>query len=98
MGLDISFNRKQAENAGMEFSLRRNASLKTIADAIGDPDTGYLEWLKSSTNYLKVPNSEHYVSDDGDPACIIVRANKWGITYKPLTDWLTANRIEWHEF
>ena len=57
MGLDISFSREEAIEAGME----------------------------------------HWVNDEGLDTCI-VRANRWGMTYKPLTEWLTYNAIEWSEF
>ena len=40
---------------------------------------------------------EHWVNDEGLDT-YIVRANKWGRTYKPLTEWLTYNAIEWSEF
>jgi hypothetical protein len=103
MGLDISFNRKEAIEAGMETSAMRNGSDASIQlaeedEANGMPNQdGYLEWLYEVQQVIRVPGMEHWVNDEGLDTCI-VRANKWGRTYKPLTEWLTYNAIEWSEF
>ena len=103
MGLDISFNREEAIEAGMETSAMRNGSDASIQlaeedEANGTPNQdGYLEWLYEVQQVIRVPGMEHWVNDEGLDTCI-VRANKWGRTYKPLTEWLTYNAIEWSEF
>jgi hypothetical protein len=98
MGLDISFNREEAIKAGMETSAMRNGSDASIQLAEEDEADGrYLEWLYEVQQVIRVPGMEHWVNDEGLDT-YIVRANKWGMTYKPLTEWLTYNAIEWSEF
>jgi hypothetical protein len=98
MGLDISFSRKEAIEAGMETTAMRNGSDASIQLAEEDEADGrYLEWLYEVQQVIRVPGMEHWVNDEGLDTCI-VRANKWGMTYKPLTEWLTYNAIEWSEF
>ncbi len=93
MGLDIGFNRAAAIAAGMEFKTIPNDGVFDEDDA---PD--YIEWCKASTNCIKVPDTDWYISDDGVGESIVVRANKWGSSYAPLTAWLTKHNIEWSEF
>lgn len=99
MGLDIAFNRKAALEAGLVIKTLDNGTEDEIAEAIQD-DLGaeYIEYLRGQTNCIVVPDAEHLVADDGCEENIIVRANKWGHTYAPLTAWLTANNITWTEF
>jgi len=98
MGLDISFSREEAVEAGMETSAMRNGSDASIQLAEEDEaDCRYLEWLYEVQQVIRVPGMEHWVNDEGLDTCI-VRANRWGMTYKPLTEWLTYNAIEWSEF
>jgi len=70
-------------------------------DYVHDPeypmDDDYVQWCAQSSECIKVPGTDHYVSNDG-VRNIVVRANKWGRTYYPLTAWLTANNIPWEEF
>lgn len=94
MGLDITFNRKQAEEAGMFFKVIPNDGIYDEED-----DPAYIQWCLSSTECIQVPGQDHFVANDsGDPNRVMVRANKWGNTYYPLTDWLTKHEIKWSEF
>jgi hypothetical protein len=47
--------------------------------------------------FIRVPGMNHWVEDVGVDQ-VIVRANKWGHTYEPLTNWLKVNNIGWSEF
>lgn len=104
MGLDVAFNREQAVAAGIEQTRIRNGSDKDIAlaeadEADGMPNQpGYLEWLYTEEPCVRVPGMVHWVEDTGGSNDIVVRANRWGDTYAPLTRWLKANGIEWTEF
>ena len=94
MGLDISFDRKKALDAGL-----------MLVQTVNDPEPGehmadnadYLKWAAEPIECVMVPGCNHMVVNDGVNG-IIVRANKWGITYAPLTTWLKANNITWDEF
>jgi hypothetical protein len=99
MGLDITFSREAAIAAGIQFKDIPNGSPADIQDAI---DIGaaqdYLEWLREVPSYIAVPTTDFFVIDDsGDPTRICVRANRWGRTYHPLTEWLRLHNIEWTE-
>ena len=102
MGLNISFNRQTASNAGLKFKTMCNGSDEDIAfhsnldNENADPE--FLEWLESESVCIRVPYTEFYVEDGGDEENIVVRANKWGRVYEPLTNWLKLNNIPWDEF
>lgn len=102
MGLDISFNRKAAVAAGLVISKDCNGDAATIAFAKSDPDCdpAYLAWLQREDEFIEVPNAGLFVSSDGfpDSEYLVVRANKWGRVYAPLTQWLQANNITWGEY
>jgi hypothetical protein len=94
MGLDIGFNRKAAEKAGLVFKTLPNDG---TYDEDDDPE--YISWCKDSHECIAVPNTDHYVSNDsGSDEHVVVRANRWGSTYYPLTAWLTDHGITWDEF
>lgn len=94
MGLDIGFKRKAAEKAGLVFKIIPNDGCYNEDD---DPD--YISWCKASHECIAVPGTDHYVSNDtGSDEYVVVRANKWGSTYYPLTAWLIKNNIDWDEF
>ena len=95
MGLDIAFDRILATDAGMEFDNIPNSD-RTEFDADEDPE--YVAWCQASTPCVRVPGMDFWAADDGAGDHIVVRANKWGRTYAPLTAWLTANNIPWTEF
>ena len=104
MGLDIAFSRKKAIKAGIELRKREHPS-QAIAEAreafeySGSViDAGYLEYLSRTRTLMAVPYTDHCVQDDGTDEEIIVRANKWGNTYGPLTKWLSEKKIGWTEF
>jgi hypothetical protein len=98
MGLDISFDRKQAIAAGMQFVDATNGSAMCIQDAIDNEcDADYITWLQESTRFVTIPNLGLLRTDDGNADTVIIRANKWGNAYTPLTQWLAENNIEWNE-
>lgn len=107
MGLDVAFNRKQALDAGMKVVNMPNADEDYIAEAVqiyddsSDPsDIRYLNYLKSEGEYLKIEGCDHFVENQGSSNSenFIVRANRWGNTYAPLTAWLLSKNIQWSEF
>lgn len=100
MGLDIAFDRKKAVAAGISMKMIPNGDAESIARAEADecPDPDYIAWLKAEELCVQVPGMEGWVSDDGVGTEIVVRANKWGQVYGPLTAWLRANNIQWDEF
>jgi hypothetical protein len=103
MGLDISFNRAAADAAGIETTTLRNGDNAQIIDVlIGRLINGgifegddYLAWLLEEQLCLRVPGTG-WISDGGIDE-YIVRANKWGYVYGPLTEWLSLNGIKWDE-
>ena len=98
MGLDISFNREKAIAAGLVLSQMANGTEDSIAEAQSQhDDTGYLEWLMRIEEVVHVPGTNMVTTNDGVDA-IVIRANKWGSIYGPMTTWLKANNIEWTEF
>ena len=94
MGLDIAFNRKAALDAGLVLEMVQNGS---EGESCSD-DPEFNAWLQETTECVHVPYCDHLVSNDGSVTDIIVRANKWGRTYEPLTQWLMLNNIPWTEF
>lgn len=99
MGLDIAFNREKAIAAGLVLYKDTVGTAESIAQASDEDgyDAGYIEYLTREREYVRVPNCDYSVENDGITD-IIVRANKWGRTYAPLTQWLTENNITWTEF
>jgi hypothetical protein len=99
MGLDISFDRARAIQAGMVFTREHNGTNWQVrqAEAEGE-DPGYIAWLKRSYVAVHIPGADHHVEDDGTEDRVTVRANKWGRTYYPLTAWLKHHGIPWDEF
>lgn len=91
MGLDIAFNRKAALDAGLELQ----ASEYTYFEY--GPNDEEIPVTVPET-IIAVPGCDHFVSDDGHEEDIVVRANKWGRTYAPLTEWLTKHNLSWEEF
>ena len=99
MGMDISFNKKKALAAGIVIEHKQNGTKQEILDAIAHSDcTEYIAWLKASIEVFKIPETERYVEVCGGIVNYIVRANKWGHTYAPLTTWLKKHGINWSEF
>jgi predicted ThiF/HesA family dinucleotide-utilizing enzyme len=99
MGLDIAFNREAAIAAGMQLKTERVGSDEEIstAERTTPEDACYLSYLRKVAEYIVVPGTNSMV-ENGGVDHIVVRANKWGRTYEPLTTWLKANNIEWSEF
>lgn len=105
MGLDIAFSRSKAVAAGIKLTKSCNGTAAQIREAIamagesdGYMDHSYVDYLSRENTLIEVPYSDHYVQDDGTKAEIVVRANRWGSTYAPLTQWLKENDITWTEF
>lgn len=97
MGLDLCFNRKKAVDAGLILTKEVRGTPEEIAAVSQDvTDIGYYEWLKEEAESFRVPGTDIHVEASGD-VDLFVRANTWGRVYKPLTDWLRANNIEWSE-
>lgn len=97
MGLDISFNRAAALAAGATFRKERAGNEEEIRLAIQDGDKHYLNYLQSMQEYVRIPGMSWDLHNGGYDS-IVVRANKWGNNYEPLTTWLKANNITWDEF
>jgi len=100
MGLDISFNREQAIAAGLKLRKSAGLSWEEARERAKDGngvDLDYAKYLTQDREYVEVPDRDFLVENDGISS-IVVRANKWGRTYEPLTQWLKANNIQWSEF
>lgn len=99
MGLDISFDRAKALAAGMEVRTVRNGDDHDYTTALEyESDPEYIQWLQESSECVIIPLTGALVTNDGIGDTIIVRANKWGRNYLPLTRWLKHHNIEWDEF
>jgi hypothetical protein len=94
MGLDIAFNREEALAAGLELvtEARDPDGVKLWPD-----DKEMQDFCNEVVTYVKVPGTEMLTEDNGIDK-IVVRANKWGMVYGPMTEWLAANNIGWDEF
>jgi hypothetical protein len=105
MGLDIKFNLELAKQAGLTVSTEVIGTDEEIlaADTMftGEPTNAnkeHLEWLKSIEIYGRLPNyPSAFDVDDSVEGYAIVRANKWGNLYAPLTEFLKNNNITWEE-
>ena len=98
MGMDLYFNKQQAIDAGLKFSITEpRGSAQEIQDAECTGDASYVEFLRQCPEVLKVPNAEHYVEVVVLEDNIAVRANPWGPTYAPLTRFLEQHNIPWVE-
>jgi hypothetical protein len=98
MGLDISFNRKKALAAGIEVQIStRGTQDEILAAFLNDDPAGY-SYLAELITLVRVPGMKSWIEDDGYEDYFAVRANKWGRTYTPLTNWLKAHDIPWDEY
>lgn len=106
MGLDVSFDLSKARKAGIvEFKYMSNGSPESIAsakEANEDPD--YIAWLEEAPLHLRLATNDLFISNPfGWANCevyggdVIVRANKWGSLYAPLTERLQRAGITWSE-
>ena len=99
MGLDISFDRNKALAAGLQTKIVRNGTDEDVCIAtVWGEDEYYIQWLQESSECVIIPVTEALVTNDGVGDRVIVRANKWGDNYLPLTLWLKRHNIEWDEF
>jgi hypothetical protein len=92
MGLDLIFNRKAALDAGILIQ-----DIPNDGAYDQDDDLDYIEWCRDSSECIQVPGTDHWISNDTSGPNIMVRANKWGDNYTPLTKWLKQNDIKWEE-
>lgn len=99
MGLDISFDRNKALTAGLQTKIVRNGTDEDVRIAtVWGEDEYYIQWLQESSECVIIPFTEALVTNDGIGNLIVLRANKWGDNYLPLTLWLKHHNIEWEEF
>lgn len=114
MGTDVSFNRQQAEAAGLVTKVMQNGSQQEIEgqkqtlkslwyesdshDIFGDEER-HLAYLQREDLYIQCPGRGVWLhSGRYDSDTICVTANRWGDSYAPLTKWLKSHNIEWSEF
>lgn len=98
MGLDVAFDRKQALAAGMIMSTQTNGTEEEIQQAeAGGSSADYVAWLKEGNDFVQLPGMSSWLHDGGVGEHVVVRANKHGAVYHPLTYWLKANNISWTE-
>jgi hypothetical protein len=106
MGLDISFSKAKALEAGMVLEIKRRGSLRDIAELkalpVTERDPEYLKYLLSPASVATIfcgisRGSKSFEIDGYADETLFVRANKWGNLYAPLTEWLIANHITWDE-
>lgn len=98
MGLDISFNRTKAVEAGLVLIKERRGSEQEIAAIRAGDDASYYRYLMEEVDFIKVPTLGSWVENSGVGNTIVIRANKWGYVYYPMTEWLTQHGITWGEF
>lgn len=98
MGIDLCFNKQAAIAAGLITETRQRGSEYEVQLAIDDGGSSYVDYLRQYATFIQVPNRDWWLDGGTDPEQIVVRANKWGDSYAPLTDWLKANGITWGEF
>ena len=98
MGLDISFDRKKALAAGIEVQITTRGTEDEILAAAENEDPEGYSYLTELVTFVRVQGMNAWVEDDGYEDCFVVRANKWGRTYAPLTNWLKAHDIPWDEY
>jgi len=106
MGLDITFSRQEAIDCGFTFEMARNGSDEQIKEYLAEAereeyyDEGYYDWLHTEIELINIPHTSISLINDGTTTSqnCIVRANKWGPAYLPLTTWLKINRVEWQEW
>lgn len=95
MGMEVQFDLKPAVEAGLVIRLG------VVAYETESVQT--LEYLMEVPGrHAIVVNASVWTDDITDPTRNTVRcsvtANKWGQTYKPLTEWLGEHDIEWQEY
>ena len=98
MGLDISFDRKKALAAGIEVQVTTRGTEDEILAASENEDPEGYSYLTELVTFVRVQSMNAWVEDDGYEDCFVVRANKWGRTYFPLTNWLRSHDIPWDEY
>lgn len=97
MGLDIAFSRAAALGAGCTIEVSRIGTDREADAALAEGDHMMAVYYRTTQHLLKVPGIEWHL-DAGCGEDCVVRANKWGVVYAPLTAWLKSHGIEWTEF
>ena len=103
MGLDISFSKQQAVEAGLHlFVGEPNGCPQSVQEAEDNEDWGYAKWLGERPTLMDIPNTDHcveYYESSGARShpLLFIRANRWGNTFYPITEWLTSHNITWEE-
>lgn len=98
MGLDISFNKEEAVKAGLHLFLgEAPGTPERIAAAYAEGDPGYAVWLGEAPLCMDVPTMDYCVVYGEAWGKVFIRANKWGRTYTPITEWLKSHGIPWEE-
>jgi len=97
MSLSLYFNKKEAVDAGLVIKQEREEYIDEhelnavdIYDYVEVPGTD----IKRQIGY----GWSSVGFNDKEPDTIDMVANKWGSVYKPMTDWLSSNGINWNEF
>lgn len=99
MGLDIYFKKQAAIAAGLVTDTRQRGTQAEIERTLEYSGADwYYEDLKKLTTFIQVPTKDWWLDGGSGEIHIVVRANKWGDSYAPLTKWLEANNITWGEF
>ena len=101
MGLDLYFDAAAFKAIpGVDFKSMPNSTPKELEMALrySAYDTDYIEWLKEETPVFRIPDYPYWREYSEGQEVFIVRANKWGDFYTPLTNLLKEHGIEWEEF
>lgn len=106
MGLDVVFTAGDAIKAGAHFFMLPNGTVEEVARALAEGNPSEAEWLQEQRCYMDIGAGrsdephifEVYNKWPSPEDRIDVRANKWGRSYAPLTEWMRKHNIEWEEW
>lgn len=98
MGLDISFNKEAAVKAGLVLEEGQRGTEEAVERTRKAGDKDYLGFLTETCTFMTIPDYDYCTEASVFEERVIVRANKWGRLYGPLTAFLKANDIPWEEF
>lgn len=100
-GIDVRVERRCDDDTELEMARMENR------------DDEYIAWLEEEITLLRVPGMngwvEAFISNPyvkvgdnwvkkEDVTDYVIRANKWGHVYGPMTNWLKVHHISWSEF
>ena len=90
MGLDLTFK--------MSPALARGAKVIDQVRREYDDNSPVQSYKEYKSYWFKTPDMEHFVfMSFGEGDTIFVRANSWGNSYGPITNFLKENGIKWEE-